>query len=224
MEYHIPLVLEPGRFVMEAETDGAELPEGFLRIQKIDGFLEYTHPVYGGAAIRVYHVPEGVTLAAEYGADCCLLQVSYLKDGETALVYAAPPQAEILLCKFIQDTEERLTERILQEKGAVSRLFFEYYGDSESPDFAVKPGTPADMEAIRQRYGADTDAVENSGDYPYENRIACDSDMFRVLLLCTWREGVFRETVQKLMENITRRVVPALNKTPDFRVVDAEYD
>ena len=96
--------------------------------------------------------------------------------------------------------------------------------DGEAADFAVKIGTAADMEEIRGRYGDDTGAVNNSGEYPSARRIACD-DAFRILVLCTENcADRWREAVSSMTKQLTDDLVPRLCKTPDFRVIDAEYD
>lgn len=225
MEYYIPYELEPGRFVMEPENENAEASsEEYLHLSLGDSsILTYRHPVYGDE-IRIYSVPEDVKIVAAYNEKGQLSQVSYPYSGDLQkLIYAANP----LFMSFISITDIRLPKRILQEQGEVSRLFYEYFYDGDAVDFAVKLGTPADMEEIRRHYGADTDAVNNSGAYPSEKRMECDNHTFRILLFCTApekRTQVFYDTVRELMANISRKVLPRLNKTADFRVIDSEYD
>lgn len=226
MDYFVPFQLEEGRFVIDAEEgDTNASGEGYLHIARTDyDFLEYRHPKYGNE-IRVYHAPENLTMIAAYRADGTLSQVSFTVGDSalTTLVYTDRPN----LMSFISVTDIKLPKRILQETGEVSRLFYEYFYDGDAVDFAVLLGTPADMADIRAHYGADTGAVNNSGDYPHEKRIECDNNTFRILLLCAppeQREAIFRSTVRQLIDGINKKVLPKLNKTADFRVIDSEYD
>lgn len=226
MEFYIPFELEEGRFVIAPQEPDEAAPEGsFLRMEITkDRVLEYIHPEYGNR-IRVYHVPEDVQIVAAYNSSGRLTQVSY-PEGEDALhkpVYYARPN----LLSFISVTDIKMPRRILQEKGEVSRLFFDYFYDGDAVDFAVTLGTPEDMAEIRAHYGEDTEAVNNSGDYPQKKRIECSNAEFRILLLCAppeQREAIFRSTVRQLIDNISKKVLPKLNKAPDFQVIAEEYD
>jgi len=226
MEYYVPLELEQGRFVIAPQEPGEAAPEGeFLRLERNESsILEYRHPKYGNE-IRLYSVPDDVKIVAAYGESGKLIQVSYPvgDDDLQKLIYVTHPD----FSSFEIVTGIKLPRRILQEKGEVSRLFFEYFYDGESADFAVLLGTPAEMAEIRAHYGEDTGAVNNSGDYPHKKRIECDAHTFRILLQCTepeQRTQQFYDTVHRMMDTISQKVLPKLNKTSDFRVIDAEYD
>ena len=217
MNIQIPLRYQFGEFpASQLPQDGEAI---CFRSTPYD-FLEYTHPEFG-REIRVYHVPEDAELLAMYQEDGALLWISFF-DGDRRYAYFADCQFD----GFIDDAVIRMRLAALQIAGEtpVSRLFFESFFDGESADFAVKIGTAADMEEICGRYGDDTGAVNNSGEYPSARRIACD-DSFRILVLCTENcVDRWREAVSSMTKQLTDYLVPRLCKTPDFRVIDAEYD
>ena len=218
-EYRIPLRYRFGEFrASQLPHDGETI---CFRTTSYD-FLEYTHPEFG-REIRVYHVPADAELLAMYQEDGTLLWISFFEGDRRRYAYFA----DLPFDGLIDDDIIRMRLAAMQLVGdvPVSRLFFESFFDGEGADFALKIGTQADMDEIRGRYGDDTGAVNNSGEYPSKWRIPCDTDRFRILLLCNQNSGErFRETVSIMTKQITDALVPKLNKAPDFRVMDAEYD
>lgn len=218
MDFQIPLRYQFGEFLAsQLPQDGETI---CFRSTPHD-FFEYTHPKFG-REIRVYHVPEDAELLAMYQEDGTLLWISFFDSDRRRYAYFADCPFD----GFIDDEAFRMRFAAMQLVGdaPVSRLFFESFFDGEAADFALKIGTAADMEEIRGRYGDDTGAVNNSGEYPSARRIACD-DAFRILLLCTEKSADrWREAVSSMTKQLTDYLVPRLSKTPDFRVIDAEYD
>ena len=226
MDYFVPLTLEEGQYMIEPEEgDPNASGEGYLHIARTEySFLEYRHPEFGDA-IRVYEAPEDLTMIAAYGKDGALSQVSFKVSGSELprLVYLKKP----FWMGFISLTEFKMRRQILRETGEVSRLFFDSFYDGDAVDFYALAGTPEDMEAIRAHYGADTGAVNNSGDYPSEKQIRCDTEQFRIMLFCTppeQRVQMYRDTVRQIIGGITGNALPKLNKTMDFRLIAGEYD
>jgi len=220
MEYYIPLEMEPGRFVIAPQESDEAAPAGnFLRMERTEyGMIKYRHPVYD-RAIRIYGVPEDAEIAAVYGTDGKLAEVTFTAGGQETLLFIAQPD----LSAFINEEIIALTSRILEKPGETARLFFENFYDGEAVDFAAKPVSPADMEKVRIAYGAD--AVNRSGNYPSALRMACDTTKFLVLLSCLPESGeAFYDACRAMKDGITEQVVPKLNKTPDFQVIQEEYD
>lgn len=216
----IPLRHMAGDFAQEQlAPDSAS-----LRLTLTDyGMLQYQNPA-GGWETNIYNVPKSAVLTAHYAEDGALSEIFFMNGDKRRYVYFARPD----LSAFAAETAPQLAERLLAAAGEqeVSRLFFEYFYDGEAADFAVKFGTPADMDEIRARYSADTDATDNSGDYPSERRFPCDTALFSLMLRCAPlnTEGLFDAAVKSMMVQIRERVLPQLHKTEDFRVIAEEYD
>ena len=75
--------------------------------------------------------------------------------------------------------------------------------------------------------GACAMVINNSGNFPNENRISCDRDTISVMLRCAPHKiyTELMDTAIKIMsEKIQNTVVNALEKTDDFRTIAEEYD
>lgn len=221
-EYRIPLEYTQGTY------DAAALPQGeqSLTITRTDfGALDYRHPVTG-TDIRVYNVPEDAALTAEYRKNGALTWVYFQEGTCMRLVYMPPDNMTHLL--YADIAAKAISTQILTVKEPVSRLFFTWFYDGDAVDIAVCCATSADLEALRVRYGAETAAVDNSGDYPQKKHLRYDLDLLRMILLCAEPENrarYLRETVDCMQRWVTGDVVPKLQKAPDFRIIAAEeYD
>ncbi len=116
----------------------------------------------------------------------------------------------------------------------VARLFIEYYGATEGFDFAAKIGTVKDKqtvidslsEKVKQR-GLGKMVVDNSGNYPNTNRIACDRYTIEIMLLCSSLEicnCLMDMAINVMIDNIKNKVIDSLNKLDDFKFIVSKYD
>lgn len=220
-EYRIPLQHERGTY------DAAVLPHRgtCISIARTPfGALRYTHPEYGTEIIE-YEVPADTTLFAVYAKSGHLLSVEYTKNGGRKTIWMRTGAA--CFQEFAETEARKISAQLLQCPQPAARLFFEWFYDGEAADFAAKTGTHADMAEIRARYGDSTDAINNCADYPAEKRIPCDTDTFRIMLLCTlpdMRETRFSDTVREMRRLISAEMQAGLQKTDDYRVIAEEYD
>lgn len=220
-EYRIPLQYERGAY------DAAVLPHRGTCISVARtsfGALRYTHPEYG-TEIIAYEVPADTTLLASYAKSGHLLRVEYTKNGGRKLLWTRTDAA--CFQEFADAEARKISAQLLQCPQPAARLFFEWFYDGEAADFAAKTGTHADMAEIRARYGDDTDTIDNCADYPAEKRMPCDTDTFRIILLCTlpeMRGTRFTDTVRAMQRLISAEMQTALQKTDDYRVIAEEYD
>lgn len=157
-------------------------------------------------------------------------KISYKSDDVTKLVYInLTDQSFANKCieEFVIENAARISDELLKKEGKISRLFIEYFYDGEAVDYAAKIGYQSDMQEIIDSYDGDLDAINCSGDYPMENRVECDNATLAVMLMCSdcnIRGDIFRNICNLMTEKIRNTVLDKLDKTEDFKFIDAEYD
>lgn len=227
--YNISLNFEPGKFgIKELRPTNEECIE--LCHDEYD-ILSYDEPRYG-SEVRLYSIPrESLTnaLTALYDGNGELERIEITCGNETRLVYIRYIDTEYSkssVMEFIKAQADKISDEILKRKN-ISRLFIEYFYDGEAVDLTAKTGTAAEMQAVIDKYSGDIETADNSGNYPFDNRIECDNEAFRVMLLCTeadYRNTLFRLSVSAMEEHIKERVLDKIDKTKDFRFISEEYD
>ena len=231
-EVTIPLMYKSGRY------NANDIPKsGDMLLLSLDDrdILTYDMPKRG-YEVRLYSVEEqqlGSCLYATYNAEGMLKYAEIIDGDEVRLIYIgytdeADERAELL--DFAEQSAEQLSEKVLSCKEKIARLFIEFYFDGDSYDYAVKVGTEADKQALLDRLsdkemkeGLLEHIIDNSGDYPYDRRIPCDTDTASILLRCA-ESDLFRFVTDKMTELIKARVIDKLNKTDDFKFIVSEYD
>ena len=203
---------------------------GALELQ-YDGNGVLSYCTRSGTEVRLYHVPVEAlkTLKSNYSAHGFLKSVEITFHGVTHLVYIhyqneEEPKTQIF--SFAKYQGECFAERICALDSKLARLFTEYFYDGNSVDFSVRTGTPEELEQLSGCSGAECAAIDNSFEYPVAQRISCDNETFRILLLCapeTLREDLFGFAVFLMNERI-QEIIPHLNKTDDFRFISTAYD
>lgn len=225
--YKFPLNYKEGTYTAEEITDfSGEVID--IEYMGCDIF-HYRVPKYDGE-VRVYEVKENHVFMAAYDSDGVIKYIELKREKRTELVYINfkdNEHAKENIWQYSCFWGDKLSERILEHKEKISRLFIEHFYDGQAVDFAAKTGTPEDMKNIFARYGDGSDAVDNSGDYPFENRIEADNNTLGVMLSCTeynFCVELYYFAVYVMTERIKNNVLDKLNKTDDFKFLDAEYD
>lgn len=225
--YKFPLNYKEGTYTAEEITDfSGEVID--IEYMGCDIF-HYRVPKYDGE-VRVYEVKENHVFMATYDSDGVIKYIELKREKRTELVYINfkdNEHAKENIWQYSCFWGDKLSERILEHKEKISRLFIEHFYDGQAVDFAARTGTPEDMKNIFARYGDGNDAVDNSGDYPFENRIEADNDTLGKMLSCTednFCVELYYFAVYVMTERIKNNVLDKLNKTDDFKFLDVEYD
>lgn len=180
--------------------------------------------------VRMYGVFGNYAFMATYDSDGVIKHIELKREKRTELVYINFPDRENAKENIWQYScfwGDWISEKILERKEKISRLFFEHFYDGQAVDFAAKIGTPKDMQDIFARYGDGSHLIDNSGDYPFENRIEADNDTLRIMLSCTdngFDCELYGFSVYVMTERIKNNVLDKIDKTDDFKFLDAEYD
>jgi hypothetical protein len=194
--------------------------------------LDYSVPLEEEqCAMTLYSVPEEdlfQTLRAVYDKDGTLQNLTATLDGHETLLYIYYENADHArqeIQKFAVQNADAIIEQLKQCTETVLRLFIEYYSDGDCMDYHAKLGTPAQMEAIRQKYPGDSDVLDNAGNYPSEN-INGDNVRLGIMVRCAGdcRSANFQYAVELMSKHIEEHALPMLDKTADFKYICAEYD
>lgn len=236
--YKIPLQFQAGRYRLSALP--TECADALTLTLGACDILSYNTPK-DGIEVRLYSkigfmlteqlLQEG--LCATYSEDGMLKYVEVTQGEDVRLVYIGyrddeDARAEIL--DFAEQSAENISSELLRFNKKAARLFIEYFYDGEGVDFAVKLADEADVQAVLDSLGARANqpdfaayAVNNSGNYPNENRIECDRETLRIMLQCA-PCALWDTAVTALTAGIKARVIDKLDKTDDFQFIAEEYD
>lgn len=69
--------------------------------------------------------------------------------------------------------------------------------------------------------------ADNSGDFPIENRLALESEVLGVMLMCAGgllRNRLFEKATETFAERVKSRVLKKIETTEDFQFIVEEYD
>lgn len=223
--FYIPLRHREGKYPVKALKGAAK---NSLTMTFQNNWLHFQVPDYQREA-EIFILPEELeTLTAAYGDDGVLSYVEKTHGKRTQLVYIRfgdDEAAKENIWQLVNFCADKIIERLMQKQN-VARLFIEHFYDGLAVDVTVKFGTDADMQEIITRYGDDR-AIDNSGDYPHENRLECDNNTIGAMLQCTSKEFAV-ELYGFAVFIIQRRIeacIPELpGKTKDFRFIVQEYD
>ena len=186
--------------------------------------------------VRLYSIPKQDILnylTATYRSSGELYCVELRNGDDVLLVYlhfldAEDAKAEVL--DFAEQSASMIADELLCCREKVFRLFIENFYDGESFDYAAKIATESDRKTLIASAGDRADdpkflrmLVNNSGNYPYDNRIPCDSHTIGIMLQCA-PCPLYEFVVNEMTKRIRERVVPLLDKTDDFQFIASEYD
>lgn len=231
--YNIPLQYKSGKFYL---SDITELSDEDVLIISHDSYdiLSYNVPQYG-TDVRLYSITkESIenTLSVIYNENGNLENIEITCGNKTKLVYihfADNETAKETVQQFANFYADKISNKIINYKEKIARLFIEYFYDGVAVDFAAKIGTVSDMQTVIEKYKGNSDTANNSGNYPYENRIASDSDTetLGILLLnadTNFRNELFNFAVREMTGLIKKRVLNIIDKADNFKFISEEYD
>ena len=236
-EIRIPLHFREGMYSLNelpAESDDFLL----LRLEPCE-IVSYTVPKQNNV-VRLYNLEEQFVLdhlTATYRETGELYCVELRNDEDVTLVYLHyldenDARAEVL--DFADQSAAQIAEEHLRCRDKVFRLFIEHFYDGESFDYAAKIVTDADRQALLANPGERAEKrmsnpkfvqmlLNDSGNYPHEKRVPCDTHTIGIMLQCAPFD-LFGFVIQEMTERIKAQVVPKLDKTDDFQFIVSEYD
>lgn len=236
-EFKIPFLFKTGKFHY---SDLGENVENVLTLfhGQFD-ILSYFTP-NSNTEVRLYDISErSLTndMYVTYDHAGKLKYVELVHDDEVRLLfinYLDDNNARSEILDFAEQSADIISDELLQCQDLAARLFIEYYKEYEGFDFAAKIGTVKDKQAVidsltesaKQR-GLEKMVVDNSGDYPNENRIECDRYTIEIMLLCSpleIRDGLLDMVISVMTDKIKNKVIDRLNKSDDFKCIVSEYD
>lgn len=228
--FSIPLKYKEGTFRPEEIKDfsGESIDVEYIGCGEL---YRYIVPKYDREVIIYEKLGDNnPVVTATYDSNGVIKHIELQRNNRKELMYINFPDRETAKENIWQYScywGDRISEKILERKEKISRLFIEHFYDGQAVDFAAKIGTPKDMQDIFARYGDGSDTIDNSGDYPYENRIESDNDTLGIMLLCIdskFAGELYGFAVYVMTERIKNSVLDKIDKTDDFKFIDAEYD
>lgn len=230
-EYRIPRKFKAGEFKFGElnDSDGECLELDYNEEYQL---LTYEAPLYENE-VRVYTVPRELmpnALTAVYDKDGALDKVTLAEGERTRLIYIwfkNINKSESSVLKFVKEQADKISEEVIGKKQTLARLFVEKFYDGEAVDIAAKTATAEEMQAVIDEYDGKTYTADNSGNYPYENRLEIDVETLGVMLMCTmgeFRSMLFNKAAETFEERLKSRVLDKINKTGDFKFISEEYD
>jgi hypothetical protein len=236
-EIRIPLHFREGMYHLnELPTESDDFL--LLRLEPCE-IVSYSVPGKSNV-VRLYNLEEQFVLdhlTTTYRETGELYCVELRGDEDVALVYLHyldenDAKAEVL--DFAEQSAAQISEELLQCHDKVFRLFIEHFYDGESFDYAAKIVTDADRQALLANPGERAAKrmsnprfvqmlLNNSGNYPHEKRVPCDTHTIGIMLQCAPCD-LLDYVIQEMTERIKAQVVPKLDKTDDFQFIMAEYD
>lgn len=228
--YNIPLNYKEGTYNAKEIKDfvGETIN---IECVNCDIVYRYVTPKYDREVLFYeYLSDDNVSITATYDSNGVIKYIKFHRGDNTKFIYINfkdNEHAKESVLKYSYYWSDRISEKILEHKGKISRLFMEHFYDGVAVDLVARIGTPEDMQNIFARYGDGDDAVDNSGDYPYENRIEADNETLGIMLLCAdgkFCGELYELAVAVMTERIKNNVLDKIDKTEDFKFLDAEYD
>lgn len=190
--------------------------------------LKFQVPNYQREA-EIFTVPEELeTLTAAYDKNGTLSYVEKTTNDRTQLVYirfADNEAAKENIWQLVNFCADNIIDKLMKTEH-IARLFIEHFYDGLAVDVSVKFGTSADMQKIIANYGDDS-AIDNSGDYPYENRLECDNNTIGTILQCVSKKfagELYGFAVFILRKRIEDCIPELPGKTENFKFFMQEYD
>ncbi|MBR1736845.1 MAG: hypothetical protein IJ736_07495 [Firmicutes bacterium] len=229
-KYNIPLNYKSGKYGLGELSSVSK--DSLVLFLKETGVLTYSTPNYK-TEVRLYCITENMlkeSLAVNYNNEGQLKYIKIIQENGEKLVYINlidNNSAKNEIFNFCEYNANLISEKLLTYKEKIARIFIERFYDGEAVDISARIGTVDDMNTILEKYDGDLDAVDNSGDYPLDNRIECDNDTLGVILMCSPPEhsdDLFDFAVANITNRIKSRVLELIDKSDDFKFISEEYD
>ncbi len=230
MDIVIPLNFKAGKFKYNELNGGGE---GLtLCYDEKWGLVTYDAPEYENE-VRIYSVPKELmpnALTAVYSDSGELERVELTENDRTRLIYIRYADNELAkagVLKFIEEQADNAAGEVIGRGQKLARLFVGRFYDGEAVEISVKTATAEEVQAVIDEYDGDTEAADNSGDYPAENMIMPDCETLGVMLMCTdcdFQSELFDLAAAAFEERIKERVLDKISKTEDFKFISEECD
>lgn len=236
-EYNLPLFFREGKFSLN-ELPIADKNALLLYVDECS-VLSYNVPKYGTQA-RLHDITAQQilnNLYATYNDNGELQYAELIDNNDVILLYINlndNDTAKQEISDFAIQSADIISDELRKCKNEAARLFIEYFYDGEAVDFAAKIGTTADKQALlnslsdkARKRGLEETVIDNCGDYPFENRIECDSITLGTMLQCAdpeIRSELFYLAVEIMTKNIKDSVIDVIDKSDDFKFIAKEYD
>ncbi|MDE5772619.1 MAG: hypothetical protein K2I06_13530 [Ruminococcus sp.] len=239
--YKIPLNYREGTYkIEEMENFSGEV----INIEYI-GFdmFRYIVPKYD-REVRIYEIPKNPVFTATYDNNGVIKHIELHRENKTELVYINfkdNEHAKENIWQYSCFWGDRISEKILEHKEKVSRLFIDYFYDGQSVNFLVNIYTSEDVQKVIDDYNkyieskgknykrCDYPVADSSGNYPDypNNSIVPDIETLRIMLLCAeefFSCELYGFAIYVMTERIKENVLDKIDKTDDFKLIAEEYD
>lgn len=232
--------------------------EGIFRAEEITDFSSETIDIeYIGCEVfryivpehdeevRIYQMPENPVFTATYDSNGIIKHIELQRENKTELVYINfkdNEHAKENIWQYSCYWGDRISEKILERKGKIARLFIDYSADYFSANFLVNIYNPEDVRQVIDDYNKYieskgksykkchaypvADISGNYRNYPNDS-ITPDIETLRIMLMCTNSDFVnelYGFAVYVMTERIKENVLEKIDKTDDFKFLDTEYD
>lgn len=230
MDIFIPLKFKAGKFKFN-DLNGGDEKLTLCYDEKWE-LVTYDSPIYENE-VRIYSVPSGLmpnALTAVYGDGGGLERIELTQGDRARLIYIRYADNELSksgVLNFAEEQADKIADEIIGRGQKLARLFVGRFYDGEAVELAVKPATAEEMQAVIDEYEGDTEAADNSGDYPAQNLIMVDCETLGVMLMCTdcdFQDELFDLAAASFEERIKCRVLNKIDKTEDFKFISEEND
>ncbi len=231
--YNIPLNYKEGMYRPEEITDfGGETID--IEYDGCDVF-RYILPE-SDKEVCIYQVPKNPVFTATYDSDGVIKYIQLHRDDTTELVYINfkdDEHAKESIYKFSCFWGDRLSEKILERKEKIARLFTVRFFDGVAVDFSVAIATLEEMQKVIEnykpsRYDPKDYRPEDDGcNYYFENMIQIDTLTFSIMLQCVerfFKGNPYDFAIYTMTERIKNNVLDKIDKTEDFKFIEEEYD
>ncbi|MCM1506066.1 MAG: hypothetical protein NC177_02870 [Ruminococcus flavefaciens] len=240
--YHIPLNYREGTYKTEEITDYS----GETINLEYEGseVYRYISPKHN-EEVRIYSVPYNPVFTATYDSKGVIKHIELHRENRTELVYIYfkdNEHAKENIWQYSCYWGDWISEKILERKGKISRLFIDYSDNYFSADFLVNTYTLEDVQQViddynryieskgekyrKRRVYPVADFSGNYRNYPNDS-ITPDIETLRIMLMCTnpdFANELYGFARYVMTERIKNNVLDKIDKADDFKIKSTPYD
>ena len=225
--YKVPLKYKEGTYKIE---EIADLSGEVIDIEYIGcDIFRYIVPKYD-REVRIYGVKENHVFAATYDSDSIIKHIELKREKRTELVYINFKDNEHTKENIWQYScfwGDRISEKILERRQKIARIFIGYFYDGEAAGFYVNAYTPKDVQKVLDKYNNDNNSADKLENYSHTEEILPDNNTLRVMLLCTdenFAGDLYGFAVYVITNRIKENVLDKIDRTDDFKLILKEHD
>ncbi|MDE5834300.1 MAG: hypothetical protein K2H26_02130 [Ruminococcus sp.] len=213
--------------------------EGTFRAEEITDFSGETIDIeYGGCdvfryilpehywEVDIYDVPANPVFTATYDSDGVIKHIELQRENRTDLVYIHfhnNEHAKEIVYKYSCYWGDWISEKILERKEKIARLFIDYSGDHFSPSILVNAYTPEDVQRTIAKFGHPYDDYRTEYYGDPEDGIVPDNETLRIMMMCT-DENFCGELYGFAVYVMTERIKNKIDKSDDFKLILSDWD